>query len=141
MNCSTMGVATNSAVMRNYTMSGYISTEWTTSSSNSVTTGYNVTFMYGGGFAPSKYFEPSDVSLTVQGIFIILLSICCLIFNVMLIMTIKVVKDLRTISNMLILNLAITDVLLAAFVLPSWAATTLSLSVPPEIATSASAIP
>ena len=64
-----------------------------------------------------------SASLHVQVCSILLLDIMCLCGNVFLLVIIYSNKQLHTISNMLIVNLAITDLLVAIVILPLWTVT------------------
>ncbi len=62
-------------------------------------------------------------------ILIMILDVICIIGNVTLMVTIYRCRELRTISNCLILNLAVACLLVALLVLPFWAAMTLTQKV------------
>ncbi|CAH1774855.1 unnamed protein product [Owenia fusiformis] len=66
---------------------------------------------------------------------IIILDVLCIVGNILLILTISKSHQLHTISNGLILNLGIADLLVAVLVVPFWAVTTLAqvATVPNEL--------
>ena len=76
-------------------------------------------------------FPLDDKRITESG-FVCLLATIATVGNVMLIVTIATTQSLHTVSNLVIVNLATTDLIMATFVLPMWVVTTVLETIVPE---------